>query len=178
MPRPARDIDQKRWRRSLVDHLEDYPRQLEALRFSARTFGPDFGLAQLADAFSSDEPELYTRVQAIERALGRLQSYMAAMAEDGTKLAGLVRRATQDREPRAQPAFEALRDAGVITKDICGRIVASQRIRNRLEHDYVKMDAEDLHEAVTQMLKLAPEFLDRFARWVEPHLVGPTPPAR
>jgi hypothetical protein len=114
----SRDIDRKRWRRSLVSHLEDYPRQLEALRFSTRTFGADFDLAEFAAAFSSDDPALYTRVQAIERALGRLQSYMAAMAEDGTKLAGLDRRSPKDREPKSQPAFEALRDAEVITKDL------------------------------------------------------------
>jgi len=170
MPQPPRNIDRKRWRRSLVDHLADYPRQLEALRFSVRTFGPDFDIAEFARAFSSDEPELYTRIQAIERALGQLQSYIAAMASDGTKLAGLPRRAPQDGELRAQPDFEALRDAGVITKDLCGRIIASQRLRNRFEHDYVKIDAEDLHEAVTKLLTIAPEFLDRFARWVEPHL--------
>jgi len=166
----TRDIDRKRWRRSLADHLEDYPRQLEALRFSTRTFGGEFDLAEFAAAFSSDDPELYTRVQAIERALGRLQSYMAAMADDSTKLAGLDRRALKDREPRAQPAFEALRDGGVITKDLCRRLVASQKLRNRFEHDYVKAEAEDLHEAVTQLLELAPEFLDRLARWLPPHL--------
>jgi uncharacterized protein YutE (UPF0331/DUF86 family) len=154
--------------------LDDYPRQLEALRYSARTFGADFDVAQFAEAFSSDEPELYTRVQAIERALGRLQGYMATMAENGAKLAGLTRRAPRDREPKVQRDFEALRDADAISKDLCRRLVASQRLRNQFEHDYVKADAEDLHEAVAQLLQLAPEFLDRFARWIEPHLSGST----
>ena len=172
--RIAADPDEAReQRRSLVRHLDDYPRQLEALRFSTRTFGADFDLAEFAAAFSSDDPALYTRVQAIERALGRLQSYMAAMAEDGTKLAGLDRRSLKDREPKAQPAFEALRDAGVITKDLCRRLVASQKLRNKFEHDYVTAEAEDLHEAVMQVLELAPEFLDRLARWLPRYLGQP-----
>lgn len=172
MPRAARDIDRKRWRRSVVDQLADYPRQLAALRYSTQTFGEDFDLDKFTAAFLSDRPEPYTRVQAIERAFGRLQSYMAAMAENGAKLADLPRRAPRDREPRAQPAFEALCDDGAITKDLCTRLVASQKLRNRFEHEYVKVDAEDVHEAVAQLLTLAPEFLDRFARWVEPHLAS------
>ena len=109
-------------------------------------------------------------MQAIERGLGRLQSYTAAMAEDATKLANLDRRLPKDGEPRSQPAFEALRDAGAITNDLCRRLVASQRLRNRFEHDDIKADADDLHEAVVRLLEIAPAFLDRFVGWVEPHL--------
>lgn len=178
MPGPPRGIDRKRWRRSLVEHLADFPRQLEALRFSTRSFAGNFDFADFADAFSSEDPQLYTRVQAIERAFGRLQSYIALMSEEGANLAGLTSRSPKEREPKSQPAFEALRDAGVIPNDLCRRLVASQKSRNLFEHDYVKAQAEDVHEAVTELLDLAPDFLDRFARWVERHLIPPPPAAK
>lgn len=177
MAAAPREIDRKRWRRAVVDQLDDYPRQLEALRYSAGTFGEDFDLAEFAGAFSSDLPERYTRVQAIERAFGQLQNAMAALADNGTKLAELPRSAPRDRQPRAQPAFETLRDTGAITKDLCARLVALQKLRNRFEHDYVKVDAQDVHEAVTELLVVAPEFLDRFARWIEPYLSSGSRPA-
>jgi hypothetical protein len=175
MSRAARPVDRKRWRQSLVAHLEDFPRQLEALRFSTQTFGGDFDAAQFADAFESEEPELYIRVQAIERGFGRLQNYIALMAEDGTKLAGLPRRGFEANEPRAQPAFEALRDAGVITKDLCRRLITTQKSRSLFEHDYVRVAAEDVHAAVVKLLGVAPEFLERFSVWIEPYLLTRSP---
>lgn len=178
MARPTRDIDRKRWRRSVVEHLEDYPRQLETLRWNVASFGDDFDLAEFAAAFSSDEPAVYTRVQAIERAFGRLQNYTALMAENGANLAGLARRPVGDRGPKAQPAFEAIRDAGVLTKDLCRRLVALQRSRNLFEHDYVRVQAADVHEAVASLLAVAPDFLDRFARWVAPFLSSGSPADR
>ena len=138
-------------------------------REPGQTFGGDFDAAQFADAFESEEPELYTRVQAIERGFGRLQNYIALMAEDGTKLAGLPRRSLEASEPRAQPAFEALRDARVITRDLCRRLIATQKSRTLFEHDYVRVAAVDVHAAVVKLLGVAPEFLERFSVWIEPH---------
>ncbi len=175
MSRAARPVDRKRWRQALVAHLEDFPRQLEALRFSTQTFGGDFDAAQFADAFESEEPELYTRVQAIERGFGRLQNYIALMAEDGTKLAGIPRRGFEANEPRAQPAFEALRDAGVIAKDLCRRLITTQKSRSLFEHDYVRVAAEDVHAAVGKLLGVAPEFLERFSVWIEPYVLTRSP---
>lgn len=179
MSRAARPVDRKRWRRSLVAHLEDFPRQLEALRFSTQAFGGDFDAAQFAEAFVSEEPELYTRVQAIERGFGRIQNYIALMADTGAKLAGLPRRALEGDEPRAQPALEALRDARVITKDLCRRLIVTQKSRTLFEHDYVRVGADDVHAAVVKLLGVAPEFLERFSVWIEPELLtqGPDGPA-
>jgi predicted nucleotidyltransferase len=161
----------KRWRRAIVEHLEDLQRQLEALRYATHLFGDDFDERRFADAFESDDPERYMPVQAIERGFGRVQNYIAQLAQDGAKLAGLDVRSPQDGEPRAQPAFEALRDDGALTKDLCRRLVASQRSRSLFEHDYVRVSARDVHAAVTRLLDVAPQFLDRYATWIEPHLL-------
>jgi hypothetical protein len=169
MPPAPRDIDRKRSRQSIVRHLEDFPRQLDALRFGVDRLD----LAAFEQAFDSSDPELYTPVQAIERGFGRLQNYIAGMAAEGAKLAGLARRRNAGREPQAQPDFEALRDAEVITKVLCRRLIAAQKSRSHLEHDYVRVAAGDVYAAVAQLLEVAPEFLDRFSAWIEPYLLGP-----
>lgn len=171
MTREPRDIDRKRWRRAIVEHLEDFPRQLEALRFATLLFGEDFDEGRFADAFESDDPERYMPVQAIERGFGRVQNYTAQLTQNGAKLAGLDVRPPRDGEPRAQPAFEALRDDGAITRDLCRRLVAAQQSRSLFEHDYVRVSARDVHAAVTRLLDVAPRFLDRYANWIEPHLL-------
>ncbi len=171
MPPTPRDIDLKRSRQSIVRHLEDFPRQLDALRFGVDRLD----LPAFEHAFESGDPELYTPVQAIERGFGRLQNYMAGMAADGTKLAGLARRRNTGKEPKAQPDFEALRDANVITKVLCRSLIAAQKNRSLFEHDYVRVAAGDVYVAVVQLLEVAPQFLDRFAAWIEPYLLSPGP---
>lgn len=167
MAPPPRDIDRKRSRQAIIRQLEDFPRQLDALRFGVERLD----LRAFEQAFDSNDPEVYTAVQAIERGFGRLQNYMADMAAEGTKLAGLARRRNTGREPQTQPDFEALRDAGVITKTLCSRLIAAQKNRSRLEHDYVRVAAADVYAAVVQLLEVAPQFLDRFTAWIEPYLL-------
>ena len=168
----VRPVDRKRWRRALIGYVEDFPRQLEALRFSTQQIGERFDQARFEEAFASDDPAVYTHVQAIERGFGRLQNYMAGMAEAGARLAELPRRSPTGRESRAQPDFEALRDAKVISRDACRRLVAAQRSRGLLEHEYIQVSATDLHAAVEQILEIAPGFLDRFSTWIEPYLTA------
>ena len=148
--------------------LADFPRQLEALHFGSERFDLD----GFSAAFDSDDPAEYTPVLAIERAFGRLQNYIAALAHDGASVAGLHRHPPAKGEPRAQPDFEALRDAGAITRDLCRRLIASQRARSLVGHDYVRASAADVYAAVERLRTDAPEFLRRYADWIEPHLLG------
>lgn len=166
----VRPIDRKRWRRRLTAHLEDFARQLEALRYGAEQFGPDFDLAAFEKAFSSDDPALYSQVLVVERAFGRLQNFMAAIAEDGARLAELPRRPHRGNEPKAAPSFEALRDADVIPAAVCQRVVRAQKSRSLFEHDYVAVDAADVHVAVKGLLIAAPGFIKPVAAWLEPFL--------
>jgi hypothetical protein len=90
-------------------------------------------------------------------------------------LAGLPRRSLEASEPRAQPAFEARRDARVITKDLCRRLIATQKSRILFEHDYVRVAADDVQAAVVKLLGVAPEFLERFSGWIKPYLLTRSP---
>lgn len=167
-----RPVDRKRRRQSIARHLDDFPRQLESLRFATDTFGDGFDLEVFATAYTSDDPRTYLPVLATERAFGRLQNYIAQLTEDGAKLAGLPVRQLKGNEPRVQPALEALRSDGAITKDLCRRLISSQKSRSLFEHDYTRVQARDVHAAVTQLLAAAGDFVDRYADWIEPHLTG------
>jgi hypothetical protein len=171
MPGSSRPVDRKHWRQSIIRHLEDFPRQLEALRYSTGTFGDAFDADAFAAAYASEDPAAYLPVLAVERGFGRLQNYMGALTDDGTKLAQLERRTLNKDEPRIQPALEALRDAGAITKTLYRDMIAAQKSRSVFEHDYTRVGADDVHRAVTRLLGVADEFHGRYRIWVAPYLV-------
>jgi hypothetical protein len=78
-----------RWRREIVSHLEDFPRQYAALDAAMAAFGEDFDLARFKAAYETrTDMDAYNRVQAVERALGRVQNYVADLSIAGVKLAG------------------------------------------------------------------------------------------
>ena len=171
MARPPRAVDIKRWRVAVTSYLEDFPRQLETLQFNVEQFGDGFDPQAFARAFESQDPAIYAPVQAIERGFGRLQNYMAAMAEDGARLAGLPRRRPRPGESRTAPDFEALRDAGVISKELCRKLIAAQKSRSLLEHAYIGISPTELHAAIAQLLEVAPQFLSGFSEWIERYLI-------
>ncbi len=81
LPRKA---DIVRWQREIVDHLEDFPRQHAALETAMAAFGETFELRQFKAAFETrTDMEAYNRAQAVERALGRVQNYVADLTIAG-----------------------------------------------------------------------------------------------
>jgi hypothetical protein len=117
--RDARKVDERRWRLTIVRHLEDLPRQYAALENAMAAFGEDFDLQQFKAASNNTEDmDAYNRVQAVERALERVQNYVGELADAGAKLVGLPRPPMESDASQAQHAFEALRDAGVIGRGL------------------------------------------------------------
>jgi uncharacterized protein YutE (UPF0331/DUF86 family) len=170
---PPRKAEVNRWRRSITDHLEDFPRQYAALETAMAAFGDDFDRRQFTRAFNtSDDLEAYNRVQAVERALGRVQNYVAALAEAAVKLAALPRPPLAANGSRAQQAFEALREAGVIDARLCRRLTRAQRARSNIEHGYVRAGAGDVHAAAHFVHDGARDFIAAYRRWIEAHLTG------
>lgn len=166
----TRPIDRKRWRHAITEYLRDLPRQIGALDHSMEPF-PD--AESFRSAFESDDLNAYGRAQQVERAFGRVQNYLAQLAEDGTKLADLDRRLVSGKEPRSAPYFEALRDASVIEAELCRRLISSQADRNLVEHDYVKLDADRLYAAVERLRDVAPAFARRYRDWIASY-IAPT----
>lgn len=176
MPDPeARPVDAKRWRLTVVRHLEDLPRQYAALEHAMARFGADFDLNRFKEAYdTAEDMDAYNRVQAVERALGRVQNYVAELAEAGVKLAALPRATDSHRSP-AQQAFEAMRDAKVISGALCRRLVQAQNARTRIEHSYVQTPAGDVHRAAILVRDAARDFMGSYRAWIEPHLAQPEP---
>jgi hypothetical protein len=129
VPNEPRKVDRKRWQRDIVRHLEDFPRQYAALEHAMAAFGGDFDLRQFKQAFDTTEDiDAYNRVQAVERALGRVQNFVADLALAGVKLAQLPPVAEAHTPPSHQ-AFAALREAGVIDGELCRGLTRAQDAR-------------------------------------------------
>ena len=172
--RGARNVDERRWRLTIVRHLEDLPRQYAALENAMAAFGEDFDLQQFKAAYNTTEDmDAYNRVQAAERAVGRVQNYVAALADAGAKLAGLPRPPVASGGSQAQQAFEALRDAGVIGRGLYRQLVRAQTARTRIEHSYVQTPAGDVHRAATLVRDAARDFVSSYRTWIEPLIADP-----
>ncbi len=100
-----RKSDRRRLVRKIVGHLDEFPRQYAALETAMAAFGDDFDLAHFKTAFdTSDDMDAYNRAQAVERALGRVQNFVAQMAISGARLAGLrLKRPTVTVLPPSRP---------------------------------------------------------------------------
>jgi uncharacterized protein YutE (UPF0331/DUF86 family) len=168
-----RRANRTRWERDIVRHLEDFPRQYAALETAMAAFGGDFDLQEFKEAFNTTEDmQAYNRVQAVERAVGRVQNFVADLAKAGVRLAQLPLPRMQDDGSQAQQAFEALRDAGVIDRELCGRLTRTQKARSRIEHSYVEIPAGDVHRAAQLVHNSAREFIGQYRDWVSSHLAG------
>lgn len=154
-------------RKALIgDRLEDLPRQISALENAMSAFGDDFDLDRLKAAFETEaDMDAYNQVQALERAVGRTQNYVAELSVNGVLLAGLDLPVDRD-EGKAARAFEVLREQSVIDGSLCRLMKRAQRARSRLEHDYVSIPAGDLRTAAELVLDCAGKFRRSYTPWI------------
>lgn len=165
-----RKADRERWIADIVRHLGDFPRQFAALESAMAAFGDDFDLQQFKSAFNAtgaDEMEEYNRVQAVERAVGRVQNYVADLAIAGVRLASLT---LEGEGSLPQRAFNSLRGAKVIDGRLCRRLIRAQQARVMIEHSYVDTAAGDVHRATELVHDSSRDFIARYRAWIEPHL--------
>jgi uncharacterized protein YutE (UPF0331/DUF86 family) len=167
---PSRAQDRRR-REQIVRHLEDLPRQYAALESAMAAFGEDFDLQEFKRAFDTlSDMEAYNRVQAVERGVGRVQNYIAELAETGAKLVQLPHPAMPADGSPAQRAFEALRDAGVIDASLCRALVRAQKARSAIEHSYVRVNAGEVHRAALLVHQATRDFIGPYRDWIAPYL--------
>jgi uncharacterized protein YutE (UPF0331/DUF86 family) len=169
----ARKADRRRWQRDILRHLEDFPRQYAALENAMAAFGDEFDLKLFKRAFDTTEDmEAYNQVQAVERALGRVQNFVAELADAGARLAELARPSLAEDGSRAHQAFEALRDAKVIDGSLCRRLARAQKARSMIEHGYVQTRAGDVHRAAELVHESARRFIGAYRSWIVDYLDG------
>jgi uncharacterized protein YutE (UPF0331/DUF86 family) len=166
-----RDVDRRRRQSHIVRHLEDFPRQYAALETAMAAFGDEFDLRRFKQAFeTTDDLRAYNQVQAVERALARVQNFVAELAQAGVDLAGLPRRRLAKGGSPAQQAFDALRDARIIDASLCRRLARAQKSRSAIEHGYVQTRAGDVHRAARLVHETARQFIGRYRTWIEDYL--------
>jgi uncharacterized protein YutE (UPF0331/DUF86 family) len=171
MPANPTKADLNRWRETIVRHLEDFPRQYTALEHAMAAFG-DFDLHEFKRAFNTAEDiDAYNQVQAVERALGRVQNFVSDLAQAGTKLAQLPPPEKQ-HALAAHRAFAALSNVGVISKQLCRRLIRAQEARTTIEHGYLGTTAGNVHQAAQLIRDSAREFIGPFRDWITPYLTG------
>jgi len=166
----ARKVDRKRRRREIARHLEDFPRQYAALEHAMAAFGGDFDLRAFKTAFDTvDDMDAYNCVQAVERALGRVQNFVSDLAQAGVKLAQPPY-PPDVRGSTAHQAFAALREAGVIDGELRRRLTRAHDARSMIEHSYIHTPAGKVHQAAELVHDAASDFIGRYRTWIEPHL--------
>jgi uncharacterized protein YutE (UPF0331/DUF86 family) len=171
MPATPKKADLNRWQETVVRHLEEFPRQYAALEHAMAAFG-DFDLHEFKRAFNTTEDiDAYNQVQAVERALGRVQNFVADLAQAGAKIAQLPP-PKQQHASAAHRAFAALSDAGVISKQLCRRLIRAQEARTTIEHGYLGTTAGNVHQAAQLIRDSAREFIEPFRDWITPYLTG------
>jgi uncharacterized protein YutE (UPF0331/DUF86 family) len=105
--------------------------------------------------------------------VGRVQNYLADLAEAAMKLAELPRPPIDPDGSPARQAFEALRDADVIDGALCRRLIRAQKARSMIEHSYVQTPAGDIHRAAALVHDAAPAFLEPYRRWIDAYIAEP-----
>lgn len=152
------DPASQRLTREIHVRLADLPRHLTALKEAMAGFGEDFGLEPFTAAFASEDPEELNRVKAVEQGFQQLFAYIAELAQLGL--------ARTDLRGGKGGAFEKLRDAGVISKERCARLVRINEIRNDVAHFYVHAEAKDVHEGALLLVEEIGGFLADYRRWL------------
>jgi hypothetical protein len=166
----SRKADLQRWRREIVDLLTDFPRQHAALETAMSAFGESFELSRFKQAYDTEtDMDAYNRVQAVERALGRVQNYVADLSIAGVKLADLDLSAA-DHDAMAPRAFATLKGARVIGAELCRRLIRAQKARTMIEHSYVKVPAGNAHRAAELVHESSREFIGHYRGWIEDYL--------
>lgn len=109
MAAELRRAERRRYAQRVTCHLAAFPRQYDALESAMAAFGEGFELASFKCAFTTEEDMVaYNRVQAVKPA-GRVQNYIAELAEAGIRLAGLERPPMNQGGSVAVGSFGALR---------------------------------------------------------------------
>jgi uncharacterized protein YutE (UPF0331/DUF86 family) len=171
-----RKAELRRWREDVVHRLEDFPRQYAALETAMAAFGEDFDQRLFKESFDTlSDMEAYNRVQAVERAVGRVHNYVAELADAGVKLAQLHHPPMRADGSAAQQSFESLRDAEVIDAALCRRLARAQKARSAIEHSYIRVNAGDVHRAALLIQQAAHDFIGPYRNWIAVYLHEGTP---
>jgi uncharacterized protein YutE (UPF0331/DUF86 family) len=164
-PLEAKDPQRARALKAKIrDRMSDVRRHLLALRTAMAEFGDDFDPDAFRTAYSSEDPIELNRVKALERGVDQLYNYIAELAAFGLELAEL--RGRRDAT-NARRDLDALRDAGVISRELTRRLQRLRELRRMLVHEYATATAEQVHESALIVTDNFPAFYDAYGAWIK-----------
>lgn len=146
----------------ITTRLADTGRHYEALRHALEAFG-DEAAGGFETAARSQDPIQLAATYAVERPFQILAGYVVELASSGLDLAGLRSRGGL---PSGVQDLRGLRDAGVLSRDQCERLIEIWRYRNGLVHEYPGIKPARTHAAARQLVRELPPFLRRYGDWL------------
>lgn len=165
-PAPLESSDPQRARivkTKALERISDIGRHLTALRVAMGEFGENFDLEPFRQSYNSQDPVELNRVKAVERGVDLLYNYIADLAAFGLELAGL--RGRRD-ETNARRDLDALRDAGVLTREQTRRLQQLRELRRLLVHEYATATAEQVHESAQILIAELSSFSNAYRDWI------------
>ena len=165
-PAPLESSDPQRARvlkTKTLERISDVSRHLTALRVAMGEFGENFDLEPFQSAYNSQDPVELNRVKAVERGVDLLYNYIADLSAFGLELAEL--RGRRD-ETNVRRDLDALRDAGVLTREQTRRLQRLRELRRLLVHEYATATAEQIHESAQLLVVELPAFSNAYRDWI------------
>lgn len=131
-------------------------RHLAALASALDGVSEEDYVAALRDG---DPDAIIQKVYPLERAVEVVSNYTVALAIRGLRLVGVTATSGAD-------ALRRLRDQGVISHDMCRKLVAANRVRNAAQHEYEGVRGSVLYAVAREQEQLTQPFLSAYVRWL------------
>jgi uncharacterized protein YutE (UPF0331/DUF86 family) len=150
-------------RERIERHLERMPLERDALLLAMRQFGVDFDRDAWRTAYEAFSAEEHNRVVQVTSNLRALVDNAVELARAAATLTGLR---PAGRRPSTNADIEALRTDGALSGEQTYELVQLKELCDRMRHEYVYVDAEDVYRAVRSVLKLLPGFTASYVQWL------------
>jgi hypothetical protein len=145
--------------------------QRRALVVALRPFSDDqgrFDRRVWAEAFASGEPETIYQVVGATGTFERLVNHLNGMLAAGVRLVQLPVARGQDA-PSAPCVINAVKDDGGLTANQADVLIRLSRMRNRLQHASLDVEADELHADIELLLKTLQRLVASYIAWLERH---------
>ena len=156
-------VRRSKWRRQIDHRFERIPRYRSALLHTMATFGDGFDLEALEAAYAAEDPETISRVTALEGEFAHLVNWLVQIAELGYH--ELLR--LDKAEKASGSPLDRLVALGILSERRKDRLLTLAVVRNRLQHTYPDVSAEEVHQAVLALLDELPALVRDYRRWLE-----------
>jgi len=150
-------------RERIERHLERMPLERDALLLAMGQFGADFDRDAWRTAYEAFSAEEHNRVVQVTSNLRALVDNAVELARVAAMLTGLR---PPGRRPSTNADIEALRADGALSGKQTYELVQLKELCDRMRHEYVYVDAEDVYRAVRSLVKFLPGFTASYVQWL------------